>query len=48
MKPAVEMSEEAEAPQRRLAFQARGNVVAEGHQLVRGTQDELTGVQDEG
>ena len=42
------VGEEAEAPQRRLALKARGDVVAEGDQLVGGTQDKLAGVQDEG
>ena len=42
------VGEQAKAAKGGLALKARGNVVAEGHQLVGGAQDELAGVQHEG
>ena len=41
------VGEQAETAQRGLTLQARRNVIAQGDELVGGTQDELAGVQDE-
>src|SRR3546814_3236070 len=41
------VGEQAQASERRLALQSRRDVVGEGDLLVRGTERELAGVQDE-